>query len=368
MNADYGPTLLIHRQFRNMLRSSSETAADSLRILQGTRWTIWSTNEEGNAMTSAQASETPVSSLLIGHGPISDIAVDGDDGTLVVTNYGDRSACVIGPGDRGVNATLPIDGEPVLADVANNRVYVASSSASYDSVSVIDPATGTVIATRPIEYGVTALVADPDAHRAFVGRAGRDGAQLAVIDETLGDVEVIDIAGGSGLLVEALRIGATGFVYAAVSDAATSCLYVVDIRGARVVAGMVIGAPIRDIAVAPDNHTVYVLTCDPNWGGAVTVIDTACQQQTAAVAIDGFPTQMAIGPDGRLYVLNGNNVDVICAESQQRVGGLMAGAPLSCVAVDSDGVLHVADYSGVVTSLTTTPAATEAPVELRASA
>jgi DNA-binding beta-propeller fold protein YncE len=303
-------------------------------------------------------------STVIGRGPISDIAVDVSDATVVVANYGDNSASVIDEADQAIRATLPISGEPVLASVANHRAYVASSSASHDSVSVIDTATGTVVATHAVESGLTALAADPGAQRAFVGRSGRDRAQIAVIDAILGDRGVIDIAVGSGLLVEALHTGKPGVVYAAVSDATSGCLYAVDIDGARVKAGMVVDAPIRDIAVGSDNRAVYVLTCNPQWGGRVTIFDSAGERH-GSVAIEGWPTQLAIGPDDRLYVLNGNNIDVIETDSLRPLSGIETDTPLSSVTVDRDGVLHIADYSGVVTSI---PVSVPAQVELLASA
>jgi DNA-binding beta-propeller fold protein YncE len=306
---------------------------------------------------------TGMRSTVIGRGPISDIAITDSDGAVVVTNYGDSTVSVIDSDNQCVEATLAIDGEPVLAGAAKNRAFIVSSSASYDRVSVIDTATGVVVASHPIEYGVTAVAADPDSHRVFIGRSGRDRAQIGVIEGNDGDFAMFDIAVGSGLLVEALQVGAPGFVYAAVSDASTGCLYLIDVRSERVVAGGVLGAPIRDIAVAPDKKTVYVLTCDPQWGGAVMAIDAAFQKHLGLVPVEGFPTQMAISPDGLLYVLNGNSIDVIDAHSRQRVGEIETGTTLSSVAVDGAGVLHVADYSGLVSTFDTTSA-----VELPASA
>ena len=73
----------------------------------------------------------------VARGPIGDIAVSAN-GRLVVTNYGDNSVAVLDADTLTVDDTVTVDGEPFAVAVTDDRAYVSTASASYDSVPVID--------------------------------------------------------------------------------------------------------------------------------------------------------------------------------------------------------------------------------------
>jgi YVTN family beta-propeller protein len=292
--------------------------------------------------------------IPIARGPISDMGADPDGATLVVANYGDDSVSFIDAGNRTADATVLVGGEPLAIAVADNRAYVATTSASYDSVAVIDTDTRAVIAACVLDYRITSIAVDPDGKRVYVGRAGRDAADLAVIDVTAEEVSTIELATAAGGVVDAVRVSPDNRrVYAAISDTYGAALAVVDADAARVIETIRIGAPIRDLAVGPDGHTVYVLTSDPARGGAIDTVDLAAKRIVAGVGLGGNPTQMTLSPDGtRAYVVDRDHVAVICTVTHEWLDSITFGAQPSCVVASPDaGLLYVADNGGAVSVL-----------------
>ena len=285
-------------------------------------------------------------------GPIGHIATDGT--TLVVTNYGDNSVSVIDADTLTVESTVTVAGEPFTAAATDDRAYVSATSASYDSVSVVDTDTKAVIAFHPLAFSVTAVAVSPDGKRVFAGRSGRDHVDIAVIDITSDRVGTIDLAGGAGINVDAIRVSPSGKrVYAATTDVRGSRLMVVDAETARVIGTVMIGPPIRDLALSPDGRIAYILSCDPVHGGVVDVIDLTTHAITGTAAIGGFPMQMTLSTDGtRAYIVDSDHVAVLCTKTQEVVDVITVGAQPSCLAVSPNGDrLYVADYAGGVTAL-----------------
>lgn len=298
--------------------------------------------------------------VAVGRGPIGDIAADtAGGGSLVVTNYGDDSVSFIDADNLTVDSTILVGGEPLAAAVADNRVYVGTASASYDSVAVINTDTRTVIAINPLAFNITSVAVGPDGKHVFVGRTGRDVADLAVIDVTNDEVSTIEITTGEGVIVDAVRVGPDGQrVCVATSNTHGGRLVVVDPEAARAIGSVTIGSPIRDVAVSADGSAAYVLAYDPRRGGAVDIVDMTTSEIVAAAEIGGSPTQLTLSPDGtRAYIVHAEHVAVVCTVTHEIVDTLTVGARPSCVATSPDGSrLYVADYAGMVTAFSAVPA------------
>jgi YVTN family beta-propeller protein len=305
---------------------------------------------------------TQLGTIGVAHGPISDVAADSAGGSaLVVANYGSDSVSVINTDSLTVESTVAVGGEPLSVAVADNRAYVGTTSERYDSVSVVDTDTGTLVGAYPLDFSVTGVTVSPDRKRVYVARTGRQMADIAIIDVTTDEVSTVEVAARPGVVADAVRVSLDGRrVYATVCDTDGDSLVAVDAEAGRVIGTASIPSPIRDVVVGPDGSVAYVLAADPRRGGLVIVVDTATNDITDTVEIGGWPTQMALSPEGtRAYVVNRDHVDVICTMTNEVVDAITVGGQPSCVAASVDGArLYVADYSGTVAALSVAPAVT----------
>ena len=285
--------------------------------------------------------------VSVGHGPIADIAVDGD--TLVVTNFGDHTVAVLDARDLSVKGGLTAR-EPFALAVAGEKAYVGVASVAYDAVAVIDTRTGSVNASYPLSFSVTAMTTSPDRKRIFAGRAADGGVDVAVIDVPADRVRTLYVARGDDAVIDAMRVDAAGRrLYVATSDARGSRLIIVDLESGRVQRTLEIGAPIRDLELGSDD-TAYVLTSDIDDRGVVHVVDLGAGRIMASAEVASTPTQLVLSVDAtRAYVVDYDQVTVLSTATLDVIDTIAVGARPSCVAIGFDRV-YVADYDGRVTS------------------
>ena len=135
--------------------------------------------------------------IAVHNGPISGIVASPDGSRLMVTNYGRDSVSVIDtdtwPG-RGDGRGRPSEPFAIAMGGDTDRAYVSTVSPAYDSIEVIDMSTNTVVATHPLALSVSDLVVSADGRYVYASRNGAGGADVAVLDTTTGQVEVIDLA------------------------------------------------------------------------------------------------------------------------------------------------------------------------------
>lgn len=334
--------------------------------------------------------------IPVKNGPISGIGITPDGTRLMVANYRDHSVSVVNTDTCRVIATLANVDEPfaiAMGGPLTDRAYVSTVSASYDSITVIDTSTNTVVDSHPLALSVTDLAVSQDGTFVYASRNGARGADIAVLDTTTDRIEVVELATSSGTATECVRVSPDGSrLYVGVNGPAGGQVVVIatraqaedDGRGRsrwrkksskpskpskpfkaaksrakaaqpalRVVGTIDIGAAIRDLALSPDGTTAYVASCGVDFGTVVDVIDTNTNKVTATRKlgeIGGLVTQVAVsGNADRVYLVSEDRVTMLGAVTQDVIGTIKTNQP-SCVVESPDGkYLYIADYTGMVT-------------------
>lgn len=182
---------------------------------------------------------------------------------------------------------------------AQTVAFVANNDSN--SVSVVDTATNTVIATVPLQVtGPIGVVASPDGARVYVTGAIGSGSGVDVIDTS------------ANAVIATIPLPAINSVALPVITPDGNHLYVPDRNSGTVTVidtanNVVAGNPIRvgsscgALAITPDGTSIYV--ADP-LDTAVVRIDTATNTAAPPISLGlGNPSDLAITPDGRhVYV------------------------------------------------------------------
>jgi YVTN family beta-propeller protein len=347
--------------------------------------------------------------ISVNNGPISGIVASPDGSRLMVTNYGHNSVSIIDTDSWRVVETVSGVQEPFAIAaggpeaISPNQVYVSSVSRAYDSIEVIDVFTNTVVASHPLALSVSDLVVSADGRYVYASRNGARSADIAVLDTITDRVEVIDIAGASGVpgtTTQCVRISPDGGrLYVGPNGPAGGWLVVLGApsddfsgdnarrssgrarwrrkkparsrnTGLSVIGVVEIGLPVRDVAVSPDGAVAYVASCCPELGAVVDVVDTATNKITSTRKlgeISGNLTGFTLSRDGdRAYLVGDDGITVLCTLTQDVIGTVAVTEQPSCVAESVDGKrLYVADYSGAVT---VAPVASRAPLAIEGAA
>jgi DNA-binding beta-propeller fold protein YncE len=278
---------------------------------------------------------------------------DSTSGRLVTTHPRDCTVSILDADDPAVAAAIPLNGDPLAVVARGGRAYVATTSASYDAVSVLDLDTKTISSVHPLAFSVRGITVSPDGARLFVARSGRLGSDVAVIHLASGEITSIPVAGCGASSIDVIRIGITGQLYANLSSYGDGELVVIDSARRQVVTTLRVGAPVRDIALSPDGTVGYVLAYHPHGAAALICVDLLRREIGAVVDVSESATQVVMSSDGsEIYVVCRDGISVICASDRRVFERIAIGARPSCVATSSaPGRLYVADHAGNVTTL-----------------
>ena len=285
--------------------------------------------------------------------PIGDIAVDPTNGRVVTTHPRDCTVSILDAEDPAVGAAVPLNGDPLAVVVTGGRAYVATTSASYDAVSVLDLDTETISSVHPLAFTITDIAVSPDGAQLFVARTGRLGSDVAVVHLASAEITSIPVAAERASSIEVIRIGPTGKLYAGLSSYGDGALVVIDSARREVVTTLPVGAPVRGIALSPGGTVGYVLAHHPRGAAAVICIDLLRNEIRAVVDVSESATQLVLSPDGdEIYVVCRDGVSVICVSDRRVFNRITFGAAPSCATTSSaTGQLYIADHAGNVTTL-----------------
>jgi YVTN family beta-propeller protein/autotransporter-associated beta strand protein len=259
-----------------------------------------------------------------------------------VPNSSDGTVSVI---DTPTNAVAPtaitVGLSPVAAAVRGDEslVYVSNAGGS-NTVSVINTATNTVVATIPVGMVPLFLAVSPDGTRIYVPNLGSDTVSIinAATNTAIATVPV----GSQPVSAAVTPDGARVFV----TNINANTVSVINTATNTVVTTIPVGFQPAGVAVTPDGTRVYVTNSNafnvPN-ASTVSVINTATNTVVATIPITGFfplPQLVAVSPDGtRAYVTNGfaNTVSVINTATNTVVATILVGSQPTGVVFTPDG-------------------------------
>jgi DNA-binding beta-propeller fold protein YncE len=306
---------------------------------------------------------TAIGAIAAGHGAVSGIAVRSDGALLTVTHFGDDSVSLIGTTDGAPRLTVTDVDEPAAVAMAGNRAYVSSVSTAHDEILAFDTDSERIVATYPVDFGITDLVVSPNGRFVYTGRTGADGAGVAILDTSTGKQTYVPIAATT---VGCVRVSPDGQrLYVAANGASTAELVTIDTQRYRVVGTVEIGSPIRDIALSPDGATAYVGSCGSDFGTVLDIVDARNSAVNATYKIGdaaGSLAQLTVSRAGdRVYLVGDQHVTVWSTATQDVLGSITVGDQPSCAVESPDGKrLYIADYAGTVTELEISAAAAPA--------
>jgi len=193
-------------------------------------------------------------------------------------------------------ATVPVGSYPfgVAVNPTETKVYVANRGSS--TVSVIDTATNTVTATIPVESGANGIAVTPDGKKVYV--TNFDTNTVSVIDAATNTVTATVPVGSYPFGVAVSPDGTKVYV----TNTNSQTVSVIDTATNTVTAIVPVEAWPFGVAVNPDGTRVYVTNYD---SFTVSVIDTATNTVTATIPLGTGPAGVSVTPDGtKIYVAN----------------------------------------------------------------
>ncbi|MBG0729247.1 YncE family protein [Mycobacterium avium] len=310
---------------------------------------------------------TAVVKVPVHHGPISDIDVSPDGRRLLVTNYGRDTVSVIDTHTCRVASTIAGLSEPfavAMSAADPNYAYVSTVTAAYDAIEVIDVVTNWRIATHRLAHSLSDLAVSPDGRYLYASRNAVRGADVAVLDTTTGELEVIELAAAAGTTTACVRVSADGRrLFVGVNGPNGGGLAIIETRTrtdgrrvggrSRLVGTVELGLPVRDVALGNDGNTAYVASCGPVVGSVLDVVDTRAATIVSTHKINeitGPLTRMTLSRDGeRAYLISDDRVTVLGTRTQDVLGEVRVTKHPSALVESPDGnYLYVADHAGVL--------------------
>jgi YVTN family beta-propeller protein len=189
--------------------------------------------------------------------------------------------------------TVGVDPAAVVVAPDGSRAYVANASSA--TVSVINTASGSVVASYRVGGNPTAIATSPDGTRLYVTSAWTDS--LTALDAATGHVLGRVVTGQAPDAVVVSPDGARVYV----ANANSEDVAIVDTPTMRVTTRIPVGDLVEDLAISPDGSRVYALLTAPP--SRIRTIDATTTKVTQTIRLGRWASAIAISPDGsRGYV------------------------------------------------------------------
>jgi YVTN family beta-propeller protein len=227
-------------------------------------------------------------------------------------------------------AEAPASAETAPAPAAG-RLFVTNETAG--TITVIDVAARTTLATIPVGKRPRGIRLSPDGERVFVALSGSPIAPPGVDEDTLPPADKkadgIGIVNVRTLMLERIVRGGSDPEQTAVSQDGTRLFIanedvgeasVIAVDDGRVLGTFKVGGEPEGVDLRPDGQVVYVTSEEDN---QVAVIDAIGLKLLKTFKVGARPRSTAFLPDGsRAYVSaeNGGYVSVVDAQKHEEVG------------------------------------------------
>jgi YVTN family beta-propeller protein len=238
---------------------------------------------DANSLAMIDLTNGAVTSLAVGANPTG-VAIGDGALRVYVANAGDDSVSVVDPRKGTVVATIPVGDSPLDLVADDHRAYVANAGAG--TVSVIDTASNSVLATIPVGTFPAGLAVHGRSKRLYVANFFDD--TVSVIDTTsLSVVSTIPVARrprGLALDTRGQRLFVAGFEDGRVQA--------VDTRTGRVTLDVLTGGknPVA-LMLGPRETNLYVTHLQEHDG--VVALDAATLIPTGSVDTPAGPVAFA---------------------------------------------------------------------------
>src|SRR6266480_4783027 len=219
-----------------------------------------------------------------------------------ITNLNDGTVSVIDTASNTVMATVPVGNFPNGVALTPDGAHVYVANVVDGTVSVIETAGNTVTATVPVGLFPFGVAVTPDGAHVYVANQG--GGNVSVIATASNTVTATVTVGPSPTGVAVTPDGTRVYV----ANDGDGTVSVIDTATNGVTATVTVGLNPEGIAVTPDGTRVYVANFNAN---TISVIATASNTVTATVTVGANPAGVAVTPDGaHVYVANQNSNNV----------------------------------------------------------
>jgi len=246
-----------------------------------------------------------------------------------ISNAGSNTVSVIDIATNTVVATVPVDAAPagIAVSPAGAFVYVANQNSN--NVSVIDTGTNTVVATVAVGAAPTGVAVNAAGTFAYV--ANTLGNNVSVIDTTSDTVVQTVPVATSPVGVAVNRAGTFAYVTNSLGDNVS----VINTSTNTVVATVPVGRTPRGIALNPAGTFAYVASGIDH---SVSVIDTAINAVVATVPMAGDPIGVVVNRAGTLaYVTASDTISAIDTTTNTVVATLPVGSDVLGIALNAAG-------------------------------
>jgi YVTN family beta-propeller protein/parallel beta-helix repeat protein len=287
-----------------------------------------------------------------------------------VTNQNDNTVSVIDTATNTVVATVPVGSGPWGVAVTPNEAFAYVVNRSSNNVSVISAATNTVVGTVPVGLDPRGIAITPNGAFAYVANRGDD--TVSVISTAANTVTATVPVGNSPNGIAITPNGA--FAYLTHDDFSSPNVTVIDTATNTVAATVPLAAPPTEVAITPNGAFAYVVI----FFGGVSVISTATNTVVATVTVGNgaitFPAGIAITPNGAFaYVssssfLGSDLVSVIDTATNTVTTTVGVGSPFGVAITPNGAFAYVANSNvNTVSVIDTTTNAVTATIPVGSS-